>query len=79
MKAFDDIENRCIGAVGTGGYYPLYKATLIKTDKIKNVPIGTYIGPDFKPVEFTPEERWILITSNWLYTTLDTINDNKNS
>jgi len=61
IESFKDIEKRCIGAVGTGGYYPLGKSILIKTDKVKGVPIGTYIGPDYRPTIFTLEERLVLL------------------
>lgn len=61
IESFKDIEKRCIGVVGTGGYYPLKISMLIKTDKVRDVLIGTYIGPDYKPTIFTPEERLVLL------------------
>lgn len=61
IESFKGIEKRCIGIACKGGYYPLGSQVKIWTDKIKNVLEGTYIGPDYKPTIFTPEERLVLL------------------
>lgn len=61
IESFKDIEKRCIGVVGTGGYYPFGSSVLIKTNKVKGVPIGTYIGPNYKPTMFTPQEKLVVL------------------
>ena len=61
IESFKDVEKRCIGVVGTGGYYPLKISTLIKTNRVNDLLLGTYIGPDYKPTIFTPEEKIVLL------------------
>ena len=47
MSKFEDL---CLGAVGTDGYYKLGSAEKVVTDKAKDIPVGTYIKPDFTPL-----------------------------
>lgn len=61
IESFKDIEKRCIGVACKGGYYPLdSKHIKIWANETKDIPDGTYIGPDYKPTTFTQEEWRIL-------------------
>ncbi len=61
IESFKNIEERCIGIACKGGCYPLERQIKIWTDKTKDIPEGTYIGPDYKPAVFTQEERLVLL------------------
>lgn len=59
MKPFENIDNRFLGIVCKGGYYPLGKREIVHTNKTSHLLEGSFVAPDFTQFEMTAKEKEI--------------------